>query len=196
MPKQGHAEIAVLIDRSGSMSGMEDVVCKGFNTFLWQQVCAQGTANFTLVLFDDEFECVHDSTPINQVPSLDKDTYYVRGGTSLYDALGKTVSELAARIKKMKEEDKPEHVIVAVTTDGYENGSIEWDAKMVKDLIEQKKAEGWEFMYISAVEDSDAEQIGFNPEEISYYEKDEDGTYDSYLTMSTKTLEYRGGKNG
>lgn len=190
--KQGHAEIAVLIDRSGSMMGMEDVVCKGFNTFLWQQVCAHGTANLTITLFDHETEAVTKSEPIQNVPALTEDVYFVRGGTALYDSLGITITELAARIKRMDEEDRPETVIVAVTTDGYENESMEWTASQIRDLIEQKKSEGWEFMYISAVDDADAERLGYAPEEISFYEKDEDGTYDSYLTMSTQMLGYRG----
>lgn len=192
MAKEGHAEIAVLIDRSGSMDGLEDVVCKGFNTFLWQQVCANGTANLTLALFDDRFDLIHDGVSINEVPALDTQTYYVEGSTSLYDSLGRTIKRLEARINAQPESERPETVIVAVTTDGYENTSVEWDAKMVRDLIESKKAEGWEFLYISAIEeDHQAELLGYDPTEISYYEKDEDGTFDSYLEMSTKTLEYR-----
>lgn len=194
MPKQGHAEIAVLMDRSGSMGGMEEVVIKGFNTFLWQQVCAHGTANLTLVLFDDEYEKVHEGKEIGKVPALDDKTYYVSGGTALYDALGKTITKLAARIQAMDESERPETVIVATTTDGYENQSYEWTASQIKELIESKKADGWEFIYMSCLEeDYQAEQLGYTPNEISFYEKDEDGTYDSYLTMSTKMLESRGG---
>lgn len=193
MPKKDHAEIAVIIDRSGSMRGMEDVVCKGFNTFLWQQVCAHGSANLSLLLFDDEFERVHESKPIKTVPALDTKTYYVSGGTALYDALGKTITQLAARIDRMPEHEKPEKVIVAITTDGAECSSMEWTANDLNDLITEKKAEGWEFMYISAAEETDAERIGFDPKEITFFERDEDGTYNSMIGMSTKMLESRGG---
>ena len=196
MAKQGYAEIAVLMDRSGSMSGMEEVVMKGFNTFLWQQVCAHGSANLTLVLFDDEYQRVHDGVPINEVPALESDVYYVSGGTALYDAIGKTITRLEARISAMDESERPDAVIVATTTDGYENQSMEWTADMVRNLIERKRNEGWEFIYLSCLEeDYQAEELGYRSSEISFYEKDEDGTYDSYLAMSTKMLESRGGHN-
>jgi uncharacterized protein YegL len=197
MAKKDHAEIAVLIDRSGSMSGLEGVVRKGFTTFLWQQVCAPGTANMTLVLFDDEYDLVHNGEDVRNIPVLDEKTYYVRGGTALYDALGKTITELAARIARMDESERPEKVIVATTTDGYENQSREWDAADLRRLIESKEKDGWEFMYISCIEDDEqATEIGFKPQNISYYEKDEDGTFKSYLEMGSTMIGYRGGHNG
>lgn len=193
MPKKGHAEIAVLIDRSGSMTGLEEVVRKGFTTFLWQQVCAAGTANMTLVLFDDEIDVLYDSEEVRKIPALDAKTYYVRGGTALYDALGRTISELAGRINKMDESERPEKVIIATTTDGYENLSTEWDAAGIRKLIEDKQKAGWEFIYMSCIEDDkQPEALGYKPEQISFYEKDEDGTFNSYLEMGTKTIGYRG----
>lgn len=193
--KKDHTEIGVVIDRSYSMEGMEKQVCDGFNTFLWQQVCAPGSANMTLALFDDKYEVVHDGVAANTVPSLTKDNYYVRGDTALFDAIGKTVVELEQRIKRIAPEERPEKVIVAVTTDGYENSSREWTAKSLRSKLDEKRAEGWEFIYLTCNEDdSQASELGYGTKDIAYYEKDdEDGVRDSYLDMSTLTLGYREG---
>ena len=194
--KKDHTEIAVIIDRSGSMRGMEPQVIKGFNTFLWQQVCAEGTMNMSVVLFDDLVQVLHSSCPGNVVPAMDEATYFVRGSTALFDAVGRTVSELAARIAGMDESARPEHVIVATTTDGYENVSREWTAEMLRELLDEKRAEGWEFIYTSCDEnDWQPQALGFKPKDISFYSKeDEDGGFSSYIDMSTRTLGYRGEK--
>lgn len=191
--KKDHAEIAMVIDRSGSMGGLEDVVCKGFTTFLYQQVCVPGTANMTLVLFDDKYEVVSDGVPANTVPALTRETYSVRGFTALFDAMGKTINRLAQRIASMPQLEQPEHIIVAVTTDGAENSSCEFTASSLRALMDQKRAEGWEFIYMSAnEEDWQPGVLGYEPKDISVYEPDEDGTFDSYITMSTQTIGYRG----
>lgn len=194
--KKDHSEIAVIIDRSASMREMEPQVIKGFNTLLWQQVCAEGTMNMTVVLFDDKIETLHNSVPGNTVPALTDAVYFVRGGTALFDAVGRTVSELAARIKGLPDSEKPEHVVVATTTDGYENSSVEWTAKMLRELLDEKRAEGWEFIYTSCdEEDWQPEALGFKPKDISYYSKeDEEAGFKSYLDMSTRTIEHRRSK--
>lgn len=193
--KKDHTEIAVVIDRSYSMNGMEPQVCKGFNTFLWQQVCAPGTANISVVLFDDKYEVLHNSVPANTVPAMTDKEYYARGDTALYDALGKTVVELEQRIKRMDPLEQPEKVIVAITTDGYENCSLEWTESGLHEKLDEMRAEGWEFIWLSANEDDrQASQLGYGTKDIAFYEQDEeDGVASSYLDMSTRTLGYRGG---
>lgn len=193
--KKDHTEIAVVIDRSYSMSGKEPQVCKGFTTFLWQQVCAPGTANITVVLFDDQYQVLHSSVLANTVPAMTDKEYYVRGDTALFDALGKTVVELEQRIKRMDALEQPENVIVAITTDGYENSSREWSEMALHEKLDEKRAEGWQFIWLSANEDDEqASQLGYGVKDIAFYDEDEeDGVASSYLDMSTRTLDYRGG---
>ncbi len=193
--RKDHTEIAVVIDRSYSMLGKEPQVCKGFNTFLWQQVCALGTANITVVLFDDKYQVLHSSVPANTVPAITDKEYYVRGDTALFDALGKTVVELEQRIKRMDLLERPEKVIVAITTDGQENCSLEWTESALHKKLDEMRAQGWEFIWLSTTEnDRQASSLGYGGKDIAFYEEEEeDGITSSYLDMSTRTLNYRGG---
>jgi len=154
--------IAVVLDRSGSMSSMRDDAIGGFNSFLAEQQEAPGEALFTLILFDHEYITVHDGVPIKDVPPLDRNTFVPRGNTALLDAIGRTVNVMEATIGKMKEEDRPSRQIVAILSDGHENWSQEFKRHDIKKIIEDRSKHGWDFMFLSAGLDqfADAQAIG------------------------------------
>ena len=159
-------DIVFLLDRSGSMGGLESDTIGGYNSYLEKQ--KDKNAKVTTVLFDDQYEILHDRVDIKKVKKLTNDEYYVRGCTALLDAIGKTINYI--------DSCKPKKVIFVITTDGLENASREFNKKQIKKLI--KKHENWEFIYIGAGIDSYAEgsSIGIRESNISNYVKDKRGT--------------------
>ena len=128
MKKGKLTEIVCIIDRSGSMGVIRDDAIGSFNTFLKDQQSLSGEALMTIVLFDDQYEIMHNGTRINYVPLLTKKTYVPRGTTALFDAIGRTINEVEDRINGIEDKrKKPDNVIVAVLTDGEENASTEFD---------------------------------------------------------------------
>jgi uncharacterized protein YegL len=149
-------EIVAVIDRSGSMAGLEKDVIGGFNTFLKAQQEAAYRSNLTLVQFDDKYEVNCDGADVKHVAPLNEKTYVPRGYTALLDALGRAINQVSARMpandctcetcgQKLKQK-----VIVAVITDGFENASREYNQKKIKELVESKQKLGWEFVFTMA----------------------------------------------
>lgn len=159
-------DIVFLLDRSGSMGGLESDTIGGYNSYLSKQ--NDKNAKVTTVLFDDQYEMLHDRVDIKKVKKLTSEEYYVRGCTALLDAIGKTINYI--------DSCKPKKVIFVITTDGLENASKEFNKKKIKNLI--KKHDNWEFIYIGAGIDSYAEgsSIGIKESNISNYVKDRKGT--------------------
>lgn len=160
-------DVVFLIDRSGSMY---DSVCDtigGFNSYL-DSLKDKENVKVTTILFDNEYEVLYDRVDINNVKYLTEKDYYVRGSTALYDAIGKTINSLAAKIKNK--------VLFIITTDGYENSSLEYNKDRVKKMIEKHKS--WEFIYLGASIDSYKEgaAIGIRKDNISNYTKSKTGT--------------------
>ena len=144
-------EIAVVIDRSGSMGGREDDTIGGVNAFLKKQKELPGEARMTIILFDNRYEVLVASRLIQDVPDLTPETYFVRDSTALYDAVGKTITELGARLAAMPEGDRPSKVLVAILTDGAENASKEFTRDNVFDMIKrQRDTFSWEFLFLAA----------------------------------------------
>ena len=135
--KKGLTELVFILDKSGSMAGLESDTIGGFNAMLMKQKEEQGEANVTTVLFDDEIEVIHDRFPIEIVKPLTKEDYAVRGCTALLDAVGGTIKKVKNIQKHLPEDMKAEKVIFVITTDGQENASQEYTYKMVKKLIEK-----------------------------------------------------------
>jgi Mg-chelatase subunit ChlD len=140
-------EIIVILDRSGSMANVLTEAIGGFNAFLKKQREEPGEARITLAQFDHEYILVHEGKDVPLVDDLTKDTYAPRGATALNDAIGRTLQAQGERIKKDGWADK---VIVCVITDGMENSSKEWTAQAVKDLVKEKEAAGWSFVFLFA----------------------------------------------
>lgn len=148
--------IAFLLDRSGSMQSIKSDVVGGFDAFLAEQRAGDGECLVTLAQFDDEYEVVYRSKPLSDVPPL---VLNPRNSTALLDSMGKLITDTAAHIAALSEDDKPGTVIVAIMTDGMENASREWRQPDIKALVEQQTNEfGWEFLYMGA--DQDAVEVG------------------------------------
>lgn len=187
MPRIDHTEIACILDRSGSMGAIRSDAIGGFNTFLAEQRKLPGTADLTLVLFDDEYEVPIKKMDLKDVEPLNEATYVPRGSTALLDAIGRTINDVDSRIMKDKEEDRPEKVIVAILTDGMENASKEFTKDQIKGLIEKQQNEkGWDFIFLAANQDAfhEAGQIGIHIHLTSNFRADKEGTRDAFTTMN------------
>lgn len=160
-------DIIFILDRSGSMSGIEEDTIGGFNSFIKEHQ-KDKNAHVTTVLFDDKYEVLYERKPIKEVEKLTPKEYYVRGCTALMDAIGKTINSLNKKIKDNK-------VLFVITTDGLENASREYDKAKIKKLIE--KHSNWEFIYIGANIDSysEASQIGIKASNTANYYKSKRG---------------------
>jgi hypothetical protein len=156
MSNQNLTLIVFLLDRSGSMQSIKSDVIGGFDAFLTEQRAADGDCRVTLAQFDNEYEVVYRSVPLSDVPPLELNP---RNSTALLDSMGKLITDTAAEIDALTEDDKPGSVIVAIMTDGMENASSEWRRPDVKALVEQQTNQfAWEFLYMGA--DQDAVEVG------------------------------------
>ena len=156
MPNQKLTLIAFLLDRSGSMQSIKSDVVGGFDTFLTEQRASDGECRVTLAQFDNRYEVVYRSIPVDDVPPLELNP---RGSTALLDSMGTLITDTAAEIAALDEDERPGSVVVAIMTDGHENASREWRRPDIKALVEQQTNEfGWEFLYMGA--DQDAVEVG------------------------------------
>lgn len=168
-----YTSIALIVDRSGSMQSIAEDTKGGVQQFISAQKQAQGKASFTLVQFDHEYEVLHRFSDLSQIDeNAFAQQYHPRGTTALLDAVGRTVLEMSNSIEKMEPSTKPARVIIAVVTDGQENSSSEFTAAKVKNLIEEKQALGWDFVFLSADLNGiqDAKAYGFSSESVVYFD--------------------------
>lgn len=180
--KKGLTELVFILDRSGSMGGLESDTIGGFNGMLVKQKREDGEANVTTVLFDDQIEIIHDRFPIEVVKPLTEEDYYVRGCTALLDAVGSTVKKVENIQNRLPDELKAEKIMFVITTDGQENASQEYSAKMVKKMIEQNQAKGWQFLFLGANIDAveEAEKLGIRKTHAASYKNDSRGVQLNY----------------
>lgn len=178
-------EIIFLLDRSGSMSGLEKDTIGGFNSFIERQCQLEGDTLVTTVLFDDQYELLWSGKDAKKVKLTSKE-YFVRGTTALLDAAGKTILDVGHRLSKTPEEQRPGSVIFVITTDGMENASREFTYEKVKELIRhQQDKYSWEFIFMGANIDSaeEAESIGISKENAFDFEASEVGVEKMYNVM-------------
>lgn len=180
--KKGLTELVFILDRSGSMVGLENDTIGGFNGMLAKQKKEEGEANVTTVLFDDEIEIIHDRFAIEIVKPLTEEDYFVRGSTALLDAVGSTVRKVENIQKRLPEELQAEKIIFVITTDGHENASQEYSYKMVKKMIEANQEKGWQFLFLGANIDAveEAEKIGIRRTHAASYKNDARGVKLNY----------------
>ena len=180
-------EIVFILDRSGSMSGLEADTIGGFNSLIKKQKKEKGEAIVSTVLFDDSQEVLYDRVKLDQMkPMTDKD-YYVRGCTALLDAIGNAIHHIATIHKYARPEDRPEKTLFIITTDGMENSSRRYTYEKVKNMIErQKNKYGWEFLFLGANIDAihEAGRFGIDAGHAVNYECDATGTAINYRVLS------------
>ena len=178
-------EMIFILDKSGSMSGLEDDTIGGFNSMLARQKTEEGEALVTTVLFDTAVTTVHDRLKIADVPDLGAKDYVPGGCTALLDAVGTTVNRIAGIRKYLRPEDVPSKTVVIITTDGYENSSREYTYPAVRKLISAKREEGWEFIFLGANIDAAqaAESIGIERKRAAKYKADAAGTAANFDAM-------------
>lgn len=192
--KKDFTELAFILDKSGSMSGLEKDTIGGFNAMLRKQREVAGECRITTVLFDDRYELLHDRVDIRAVRELTEKEYFVGGSTALIDAIGRTIDKLVNVQKNTAEEYRAEKVMVVIITDGQENSSREYPRQKVKAMIEQEKEKyGWEFVFLGANIDAvqTAGQFGISSNRAVDYVPDSAGTTLNFAVMSEAVAEYR-----
>ena len=185
--KKGLTEIVFILDRSGSMSGLEADTVGGFNATIERQKKEPGEAYVSAVLFNDCSQVLYDRVPLNKIEPMTDRQYYVRGTTALLDAIGDAVHHIGLVHKYAREEDVPEHTIFLITTDGMENASRRYTAEEVKRMLKrQQERYGWEFIFIGANIDAveTASRIGISRERAANYRHDSRGTSLNYEAQS------------
>lgn len=193
--KKDLTELVFIVDRSGSMSGLESDTVGGFNATLKAHQEADGQAVVSTVLFDQETKVLHDRIPIENVSPLTEKDYKVRGCTALLDAVGGAIHHISNIHKYLPEEYKPEHTIFVVTTDGLENASIKYTYKQVKHLITEKEEAGWDFLFLGANIDAAAEasKIGIPVARAATFIADELGSKTMFGAVCAETINMRTG---
>ena len=176
-------ELVFILDRSGSMSGLESDTIGGFNSMIEKQKKEAGEAVVSTVLFDNESVVIHDRLPLSKVPPMTEEEYFTRGCTALLDAVGGAIHHIGNIHKYARKEDVPEKTMFIITTDGYENASRRYDYHKVRKMIErQKEKYGWEFLFLGANIDAAAEakRFGISADRAVNYKCDEEGTALNY----------------
>lgn len=180
-------ELVFILDRSGSMSGLETDTIGGFNSMLEKQQRDTGECRITTVLFDDQYEILHDRLDLAAVSKITTDDYYVRGSTALIDAIGRTIKKIETVQKMTTGEHRADKVLFVIITDGHENASRKYRAEQVKQMIEYQKSEfGWEFIYLGANIDAveTASHIGISAERAQSYHADSIGIEKNFAVVS------------
>lgn len=192
--KKDLVELVFILDRSGSMSGLEEQTIGGFNRLISEQKEVKGEAIVSTVLFDDTFEVIHNRLPIQRIESMTSKEYYVRGSTALLDAIGRSIVKIRHIHQKLDEEAKPEKTLFFIITDGMENASTEYDYTHIKDYIElQREKYGWEFIFMGANINAikTANRFGIHEDRAVQYHSDEQGTNLNYRVMSETIRDLR-----
>jgi len=192
--KKDLIELVFILDKSGSMSGLESDTIGGYNALIKKQKEESGEAIVTTVLFDDNYELLHDRINVKGIRPLTEKEYFVCGCTALLDAIGKTINKIENVQRNTNEEQRAEKVMLVITTDGMENASKEYNYEKIKKMVEwQKEKYGWEFIFIGANIDaiSTAAKFGISRDRAANYNADSEGTRVNYEAVSNAVSELR-----
>ena len=185
--RKGLTELVFIIDRSGSMAGLESDTIGGFNAMIEKQKKAEGTAYVSTVLFSTDHKVIHDRVGLHKIAPMTDADYQVGGCTALLDAVGRAIHHIGNVHKYAREEDRPEKTLFVITTDGMENASRQYDAAKIKQMIERQKAKyGWEFLFLGANIDAveTAKHFGIGQDRAVSYKSDSKGTKLNYEVIS------------
>jgi len=191
-------EIVFILDRSGSMSGLEADTIGGFNSMIAKQKRAEGEAVISTVLFNDNSEVIHDRVNIGEIRPMTEEDYAAYGCTALLDAIGGAIHHIGNVHKYARKEDVPEHTMFVITTDGMENASRRYDSEKVKQMIRrQKEKYGWEFLFLGANIDAveTAKHFGISEDRAVNYHSDSAGTQLNYDVLSEAICSVRSNRS-
>lgn len=190
-------ELVFILDRSGSMGGLETDTIGGFNSTIEAQRKLEGETRVSTILFDNQFEELHDRIDLKDIQALTSQQYFVRGSTALYDAVAMGIRKIANVQAAVKTEAQADKVIVVIITDGYENSSRETSAAMLKKMIGKQRAKGWEFIFMGANIDAclAAGEIGIDSNNAANFVADSQGVKIQYECLSNAVMTLRSGKH-
>ncbi len=191
--KKGLTELVFILDKSGSMGGLESDTIGGYNAMLNKQKAVEGECRITTVLFDDEYELLHDRLDLRAVAPITDKEYQVRGSTALLDAMGKTINKIVNVQKQSSEEYRAEKVMFVIITDGMENASREFTYGKLKKMVECQKEEGWEFVFLGANIDAaeTAGRFGINRDRAQNYHADGAGISLNFRVLGDAVAHFR-----
>lgn len=192
--KKDYHEIVCIIDRSDSMDAIKNETIEGFNSLVKAQREFNGTTTLSLVIFNQEYQCVFERKDIHEVPLLDTETYIPKGATAILDAIGISMDSLGDKLYNTPEDERPEKVIVAILTDGIENASAKYNYKEVSAKVrEQQEKYSWEFVLLAANQDSEvtANKIGLKKEDAVNFKATSEGVKVAFRDMNEMILNKR-----
>lgn len=196
MANNEYTHISIILDRSGSMETLRSDTIGGFNAFLKEQQEQPGKATLTLVQFDsqDPYEVLCDFKSIREVPGLTYQTFVPRSATPLLDAVGRGINDIESKISVLKKSQAPENIVFMIITDGQENSSREFKLSRIKEMVKEKTAQGWHFLFLSAdlQSFSEAGDMGYDANISVFF--DSGGTRDSWSVIAEKTTAFRRSK--
>lgn len=186
-------ELVFILDKSGSMAGLEGDTIGGFNAMIEKQKKLSGKCFVSTIAFNDKSDVIHDRVKLENIRPMTHDDYFVGGCTALIDALGGAIKHIANIHKYARKEDIPQSTMFVITTDGMENASRKYTAEKVKAMIEEKKAKGWEFLFIGANIDAvtTASNYGIRPDKAVNYHADKKGTEVVYNAVANAVCNMR-----
>lgn len=194
--KNETTELVFILDKSGSMAGLEKDTIGGFNALLDKQRKLPGEVRVTTVLFNQEYELLHDRVSLEGILPMTDGDYEVGGMTALLDAVGSTIQKISNAQKGTLKKHQADRVMFVITTDGLENSSCEYTYKKIHEMIASKKAAGWEFIFLGANIDAvaTAKKFGVDEEFAVDYHADAEGTELNYQVLSEAVSSFRSGK--